>query len=98
MRASLAVSGGVATPEDGIKAILAGADVVQQVSALLREGASYCATMRNGLARWLERKAIARVADARGLVSLQYHADASAFERGTYLRMLQAGGHKAVRS
>ena len=38
IRPSLALSGGVATPQDGIKAILAGADVVQLVSALLRHG------------------------------------------------------------
>ena len=31
VRASLALSGGIAVPEDGIKAILAGADVVQTV-------------------------------------------------------------------
>ena len=35
VRASLAVTGGVATPYDGIKAVLAGADAVQMVSAWL---------------------------------------------------------------
>ena len=41
VRASLAITGGVATPHDGIKAVLAGADVVQMVSALLHHGPSY---------------------------------------------------------
>src|SRR5207247_6620098 len=36
VRCSLAVTGGVATPDDGIKAILAGAHAVQMVSAILR--------------------------------------------------------------
>ena len=54
VRPSLAASGGVATPDDGIKALLAGADVVQLVSALLRHGPGHVATMRQGLERWLE--------------------------------------------
>ena len=54
VRSSLAVTGGVATPDDGIKAILAGADVVQMVSALLRHGPSHVQTMRLGLERWME--------------------------------------------
>ena len=54
VRPSLAVTGGVATPEDGIKAILAGADAVQMVSALLRHGPTHVQTMRRGLERWME--------------------------------------------
>ena len=48
VRPSLAATGGVATPDDGIKALLAGADVVQLVSALLRHGPGHLAAMRQG--------------------------------------------------
>ena len=89
VRASIAVTGGVATPQDAVKAILAGASAVQQVSALLRHGPSYLITMRRGLEEWLESHQLAGVEAARGLVSLQHRHDTSAFERGTYLRMLQ---------
>ncbi|PYR34990.1 MAG: hypothetical protein DMF89_16010 [Acidobacteria bacterium] len=41
VRPSLAVTGGVATPHDGIKALLAGADAVQMESAILRHGPAY---------------------------------------------------------
>jgi dihydroorotate dehydrogenase (fumarate) len=88
--ASLAVSGGVATPHDGIKAILAGADAVQLVSAILRNGPSYFSQMRNELARWLDAKGIPSVADARGRLSLPLEADATAVERGSYMRLLQS--------
>jgi dihydroorotate dehydrogenase (fumarate) len=87
--ASLAVSGGVATPADGIKAILAGADAVQLVSAILRHGPSFFAEMREGLARWLDLKRISSVSAARGRLSLPADADAGATERGNYLRLLQ---------
>ena len=43
IKASIAVSGGVKVPADGIKALLAGADAVQLVSALLRHGPAYIA-------------------------------------------------------
>ncbi len=89
VRASLAVTGGVAEPADGIKAILAGADAVQLVSALLRHGASHMSTMRDGLARWMENRQFATLADVRGRASLVSRSDPSAFERGSYIRMLQ---------
>ncbi len=56
VHASLAVTGGVAEPADGIKAILAGADAVQLVSALLRHGASHISAMRDGLAAWMDKR------------------------------------------
>jgi hypothetical protein len=51
VRPALAVTGGVATPNDGIKAIMAGVDAVQVVSALLRHGPSYVGVMRQALER-----------------------------------------------
>jgi dihydroorotate dehydrogenase (fumarate) len=88
--ASLAVSGGVATPADGIKAILAGADAVQLVSAILRHGPSFFAEMREGLALWLDAKRVPSVSVARGRLSVPADADAGAIERGNYLQLLQS--------
>jgi dihydroorotate dehydrogenase (fumarate) len=85
---SLAVTGGVATPIDGIKAILAGADVVQMVSAILRHGPSYFTSMRDELRRWMESLEFARVEDIRGRLSLARTEAPSAFERAQYIRTL----------
>jgi len=88
VRCSLAVTGGVATPNDGIKAILAGADVVQMVSAILRHGPSYFRSMRDELQRWMESLEFARLDDVRGRLS-QARTDApGAFERAHYIRAL----------
>ena len=95
VHASLAVTGGVAEPADGIKAILAGADAVQLVSALLRNGPSYISAMRDGLARWMDRRRAVTLGDVRGQVSLACRSDPSAFERGTYIRILQAWSRPA---
>jgi dihydroorotate dehydrogenase (fumarate) len=90
VRPSLAVCGGVATAEDAVKAILAGADVVQVVSALLRHGPDYIATLRHGLESWMELHAIARLEDVRGRASLQKTGDRAAFERAHYIRTLHS--------
>jgi dihydroorotate dehydrogenase (fumarate) len=88
VRCSLAVTGGVATPNDGIKAILAGADVVQMVSAILRHGPSYFGSMRDELRRWMESLELARLDDVRGRLSQAQTEAPDAFERAHYIRAL----------
>jgi dihydroorotate dehydrogenase (fumarate) len=85
-RCSLAATGGVATPNDGIKALLAGADVVQMVSAILRNGPSYFGTMNDELRRWMESQEVARLDDMRGKVALSTADAPHAFERAQYIR------------
>jgi len=90
VRPSLVATGGVATPEDAIKAILAGADAVQVVSATLRHGPGYLATLRAGLEEWMTRHQIAHIDDVRGKASLRESADPAAFERAHYIRTLHS--------
>ena len=90
IRSALAVTGGVAEPNDGIKAILAGADAVQLVSALLRHGPAYTETMLRGLERWMEWNHLSRLDDMRGQASLRHTKDRAAFERANYIRALQS--------
>lgn len=92
VRASLAVSGGVAGPYDGIKAVLAGADAVQVVSALLNHGPTYLTVMRRSLEQWLEWHNMGSLAEARGRLSHQATDDPSAYERANYIRTLQSWG------
>jgi dihydroorotate dehydrogenase (fumarate) len=88
IRPSLAISGGVAQPADGIKGVLAGADVMQLVSALLHHGPGHVAAMKKGLTDWLEWHKMESLADARGLVSLKTTRDPASFERAQYIRTL----------
>jgi dihydroorotate dehydrogenase (fumarate) len=50
---SIAASGGVATSQDAIKAMIAGADVVMVTSAIYREGPGAIRNMVNGIQRYL---------------------------------------------
>jgi dihydroorotate dehydrogenase (fumarate) len=90
VRASLGVCGGVCHPNDGIKAILAGAHAVQLVSAILRHGPAYLGVMREGLSKWMEAHTFTRLDDVRGRLSLANSPDPSAFERANYLRTLSS--------
>ena len=88
IRPSLAISGGVVWPDDGIKTLLAGADVVQLVSALLRHGPRHVATMRQRLERWMAWHSKNCLDDVRGRLSLRNTDDRSSFERAQYIRTL----------
>ena len=92
VRASLAITGGIAMPEDGIKAVLAGADAVQMVSALLHYGPAYVTVMRQALEEWLEAHNMGSLAEARGLLSHRTTQDPAAYERASYIRTLQSWG------
>jgi dihydroorotate dehydrogenase (fumarate) len=94
--ASLAITGGVATPQDGIKAVLAGADAIQMVSALLHHGPAYVVTMKHSLEQWLEWNGMASVAEARGRLSHRTTQNPSAYERAQYIRALQSWGAPAA--
>ena len=90
VRPSLVLTGGIATPEDGVKALLAGADAVQVVSAILRHGPAYFTVLREGLERWMDRHNLSRLDDVRGRASLQQATDPAALERANYIRTLQS--------
>ena len=89
LKCSLAITGGVTTPTDGIKAILAGAHAVQMVSAVLRHGPAYFTVMRDGLERWMESNHLSSIDEVRGRVD-GHSGDATILERANYIRTLQS--------
>lgn len=93
VKASLVATGGVETKDDGIKALLAGGDAVQTVSALLRHGPAFLATLRDGLIQWMDWNGLESLAAVRGRVSLSAVEDSSTFERANYIRSLHSWNH-----
>jgi dihydroorotate dehydrogenase (fumarate) len=89
LRCSLAITGGVETATDGIKAVLAGAHGVQLVSAILRHGPAYFIVMRDGLERWMESKNVASLDEVRGRVDGR-SGDVNILERANYIRTLHS--------
>jgi dihydroorotate dehydrogenase (fumarate) len=90
LNADLAVSGGVETPDDGIKALLAGADAIQMVSAILRHGPAYFKSMRQGLERWMAWHHFGDLSEVRGRLSMSRTPDPEAVERANYIRTLHS--------
>ena len=88
IRASIAVTGGVSVPTDGVKALLAGADAVQVVSTLLRKGPACFAEMRKGLEQFMDTRGFVRVEGLKGVASLAWAEDPAAFQRASYIRTL----------
>ncbi len=86
--ASLALTSGVHTAEDAIKAILVGSDAVMPASALLRNGPSYLGTLLDGVRSWLEEHEYASVEQAKGSLSRGAAPTPEAFERSNYMQAL----------
>jgi dihydroorotate dehydrogenase (fumarate) len=90
LRASLAVSGGVHTGLDAVKAVMAGAHAVQMVSALLRHGPEHLRAVREATAQWLEEHEYESLRQMQGSMNLQRCPDPKAFARANYLHVLQS--------
>ncbi|MGL5020347.1 MAG: dihydroorotate dehydrogenase-like protein [Luteolibacter sp.] len=89
LKADIAVSGGVHTVEDIIKAVMCGASVVQVVSCLLKYGPQHIRPLITGLEQWMEEHEYESIDQMRGSMSLRHCPDPSIFERANYLRVLQ---------
>ncbi|MBK9089993.1 MAG: dihydroorotate dehydrogenase-like protein, partial [Holophagales bacterium] len=89
VRASLAVSGGVHTHIDAVKAVMTGAHAVQVVSGILQQGPDVIRRIREGLTQWLEEHEYDSLEQMRGSMNLLRCPDASMFERANYIRILQ---------
>ena len=85
---SLAITGGVHNVRDLIRSLLAGADVAQLCSALLRRGPGHLAVLLRALEQWLEEREYASVGDIKGMVSQQTTTDSAAFLRANYVDVL----------
>jgi dihydroorotate dehydrogenase (fumarate) len=88
VKGSLAVTGGVHDAIGALKAVMAGADAVQMVSALLIHGPERLAQTKAGLAEWLEEHEYESLAQAKGSMSLVKSPNPQAFTRANYMRIL----------
>jgi dihydroorotate dehydrogenase (fumarate) len=89
IRASLAASTGVEHASDVAKYLLAGADVVQCASALLRHGPEYAGVLLRDLKHWMNRKRFHDLSQIRGLLASPDVEDSGAQERADYVWALR---------
>lgn len=86
---SISLSGGVHKVHDAIKGIMAGADTLQMVSLLLRQGPQALGQMIKDFTEWMREHDYQDISEMRGCLSHRNSPDPSAFERANYLRVLQ---------
>ncbi len=89
VKASLAITGGIHTGLDVIKATMAGAHATQMVSALLRNGPGHLRTVRSEVEAWMREHEWDSLSEMRGNMSLERIPDPAAYERANFRMALR---------
>ena len=90
LQADLALTTGVHSVEDVVKATMAGARVSMMASELLSRGIGRVSEILADLEKWLETYEYHSIQQMLGSMSQQAVADPAAFERANYMKVLQS--------
>ncbi len=88
LAASMAVTSGIHTPENVIQAIMAGADVTNVCSMLLKSNVAKIDWLLRSVAWWMEEHGYSSIAEMKGSLSQKSCAEPGAFERANYMKAL----------
>lgn len=84
----IAVTGGFHGAPESLRALLAGADVVQLCSVLLLEGPEAVSRLLEDMQRWMEEKEYESVRQLRGSLSAHHAPRPADYSRGNYIDVL----------
>lgn len=90
IKASLALTTGVHTGTDAVKAVMAGADAVMVCSALLKNGPAHAKKIRGEMLEWMEKREYSSVTQMKGSMSQKSVAEPAAYERANYMKTIQS--------
>jgi len=90
LKAGLAATSGIHRATDVLKMLMAGADVTQLCSVLLRHGAKHLGVIERDLRAWMEEHEYDSVQQLKGSLSQKNCDDPSAFERAQYMRAISS--------
>ena len=90
VKADLALTGGVHSATDVIKAMMAGAKVAMMTSALLKRGISYLDTLSTELLIWMGEHEYDSIKQMQGSMSRNSVPQPKAFERANYVKVLSS--------
>ena len=88
--ADLAITGGVHSAQDVLKAVMAGARVTMMTSALLSRGVEHLDTVLRDLLSWMEEHEYESISQMCGSMSQRNVPNPAAFERANYIRVLSS--------
>jgi dihydroorotate dehydrogenase (fumarate) len=92
IKASMALTSGVHSSQDAVKAVMVGADVANVCSVLLKEGIGKISELVDGMAAWMDEHEYESVQQMKGSMSLRSVAEPAAFERANYMKVLHSFG------
>ncbi len=86
VKCDLAASTGVHDGQAVIKQLLAGADAVQMVSALYKNGPEYLQTVIGEVEDWMKSKGFDSIADFKGNLSQERYVEPTLYERVQFMK------------
>jgi dihydroorotate dehydrogenase (fumarate) len=90
VRADLAITGGIHSAQDVLKAMMAGARAAMMTSALLKHGIKHLAHVRDQLVHWMEQHDYESIRQMQGSMSYRAVTDPAPFERANYMKVLRS--------
>jgi dihydroorotate dehydrogenase (fumarate) len=90
IQADLAAAGGIHDENDVIKMIMAGAQVTQMLSSLLKHGPKHITEVLRGMIFWMETNEYDSLEVMRGNMSHKNVGDPSQYERANYMKVLHS--------
>jgi dihydroorotate dehydrogenase (fumarate) len=90
VKADLALTGGVHSATDVVKAMMAGARIAMMTSALLKRGISYLDTISTELLIWMGEHEYDSIKQMQGSMSRTSVPQPNAFERANYMKVLSS--------
>ena len=90
IEADFALTSGVHTAQDVLKAMMAGASVTMMTSALLQNGMGRLMHILTDMQEWMVEHEYESIQVMKGSMSQQAVADPAAFERANYMKALSS--------
>lgn len=90
VQADFALTSGVHTAEDALKAVMAGASVAMTTSALLKHGISKADEILKGMESWMVEHEYESVQQMKGSMSQKAVAEPAFYERANYMKVLSS--------
>jgi dihydroorotate dehydrogenase (fumarate) len=88
INADMAITSGIHTSRDVLKALMAGARVAMMASELLQNGVPRITEILREMARWMEEHEYSSVEQMIGSMSQRRVTEPAAFERANYMKTL----------
>jgi dihydroorotate dehydrogenase (fumarate) len=90
IQADLAATSGIYNEKDVVKMIMAGAQVTQMLSCLLKFGVGHISDVITRLKYWMEVNEYESIEQMRGSMSYKNAGDPAQFERANYMKVLNS--------